>query len=173
MKTYVLGFILLGITNLNFAQNELAYVAVNNMDMLENSRVEATMLNTNFVEAFKLSKVPQRAQNFQKYVASYDISETSVYATKENMTYTVVFKEGDNTITNVYDQGGVILASDQSFTNIRLPYDIMANLAKSHPGWAFDKIQCDIKYVPNKTPLITYKVVLRQDDKRKMIKLSA
>src|SRR5210317_2112165 len=121
MKTYVLGLFLIGLTNLSFSQNDLVYTDVNTKTHVN---AKSSTNNASFINSFSMEQIPSRIKNFQKYVAEYKISEASVFRPSQEHTYNVVFKEDNNSITNLYDADGIILKSEQTFTEVWLPYHL-------------------------------------------------
>ena len=170
MKTLVLG-LFLGLTSLTFSQNEIAYVDVNSEIEFETSKPDHN--NLNFINSFVFSDISQRILTFQKVSADYDIKTDPVYTPTKPSTYTVVFKEANNKIVNLYSHSGEILCSDQTFSAIRLPYTISSKIAKEHPEWLIYDIACTISYTKGKADnIIVYKVKLKNGSHNKTLKIT-
>lgn len=170
MKTVVLGFLFLGLTNLTFSQNDIAYVDVSS-DITVDVSKKAPM-NASFIESFEAVDISKRILSFQKVAANYDVKTDAVYTSKNPTTYTVVFKESNNTIENLYNQSGEILTSNQTFSQIRLPYALSSKITVEHPGWSVHDVKCTIAYSQGEAVIINYKVKLKKGSQTKSIKIT-
>jgi hypothetical protein len=164
MKSYLLGLMFIGLANLTFSQNQIAYNSSNIDPLLEtkSSSVKTPLEN-------KLSK---RITKFQKKAANYDITRQSIYQPNTSRTYTVIFKEANNSIENTYDKNGVLIQSNQSYSKIKLPYSISSKLAKANPGWAIDDVHCTINFKANEATVISYEVKLKNDKETKTVTIT-
>lgn len=169
MKTALLGLLFLGFTSLSFSQNDLAMVqhSNNSFKSFKTDKVVATY-STNMSEAI----VSERIQKMQAVVSNYDITSQAIYTPDRPSTYSVNFKEGKNKIIATFDHNGQVIASNETFKDVRLPYTISSELAKTYPGWEFSKVQCQINYNNQNTDVI-YKVVLKLNRQKKTVMLNA
>ena len=171
MKTLVLGIIFIGLTSFSFSQNQLASTMTSS-DLTSHSS-KKSLLNIDYLNTVNRVDVSKKIQKLQSVVASYKIKEQNIYQSKRNTTYTVDFSEGDNKIEAIYDKNGDLLSSEENYKTIKLPYDLSSKIAKAHPGWAFDKIQCNIKYSKDEQTHISYRVIMKQGRKTKTINIGA
>lgn len=155
---------LLGLTNLTFSQNEIAFNSSS-----QNSHLENLKANKRTPEASLISK---RITSFQIVAANYNIISKPIYTPNNPTTYTVVFKEAKNVITNVYSHDGDVISSNQKFEAIRLPAHISANILEHYPGWAINAVDCTIKYKKEKQTEVTYKVKINNGTKSKTVKFT-
>lgn len=169
MKTCILGLVFLGLTNLIQSQNDLAAVSVDLSKYDYPATVTKIAKNTAYVNSTNLMVDSERVKKFQKLVANYDVLTSDVYTKSDPSIYTVVFKEGTNTIKAIYNQNGIIISCKESYQNIRLPYAIGAKLSKEHPGWEFNEVSCTVDYTQNTLADIMYKVTLKKDNKKKTV----
>jgi hypothetical protein len=169
MKTIVLGLLFLGLTNLTFSQNEIAYV-VNSEIEFEASKTDH--INSSFINSFAFADISQRILSLQKVSADYDIKTDPVYTPNKPTTYTVVVKEAKNKIENLISHSGEILSSNQTFTAIRLPYAISSKIVKEYPGWSIYDIACTISYTKGEAVIIVYKVKLKNGRHNKTLKIT-
>ena len=170
MKTLVLGLLFLGLTNLTFSQNEIAYVDVNSEIEFEASKTDH--INSSFINSFAFADISQRILSFQKASADYDIKTNPVYTPNKPATYTVIFKEANNKIENLYSHSGEIISSNQTFSAIRLPHAISSKIAKEHLGWSINDIVCTINYTKGEDVNIVYKVKLKSGNHTKTLKIT-
>lgn len=171
MKTFVLGIAILGMSCLLNAQNDIAYVEVN--ETMLNSTAATTAKNATYLKAIEVNLVPERVKAFQAVVANYNIKETAVYSATPSTTYEVVFTEGVNSIKAVYDHNGNIIRCDEQFEEVRVPYFLSKEITAMYPGWGYEKVQCSITYNKDEAPKVNYKVVLKKGTKKKTISIDA
>lgn len=170
MKTFVLGLIFLGFTNLLHAQNDLAYVKVDIEEPVMSSN--NYLVNSKYYDAFDNKIASGHVREFQKVVAKYDIKRSDIYSSNSKSNYTVVFEEGENKIQAEYDQDGRIVKCTELFKDIRLPYAISSDISKQYPGWAFDAVECNITYDNNNNQQVIYKVEIQKGNKKKSLKVN-
>lgn len=163
MKTCILGLLLLGLTNLTFSQNEMAVNDVNS-----NIQLTSLKMNTNTLISNQSSK---RITAFQNEVSKYDITSKSIYTPKNPSNYTVVFKEAQNVITNIYNHDGEVISSEQTFKAIRLPNNISISILKEYPNWSIKAVNCVITYEKSKDVKKLYKIKISNGTKSKTIKV--
>ncbi|HLV14189.1 MAG TPA: hypothetical protein VKY41_03335 [Xanthomarina sp.] len=166
MKTYVLGFLLIGLTNLMIAQNDLAILTPANRMMYSSNY---TALNADYLNTVTHQDFSKKIEKLQNLVANYDIKSSEVYQSKGNGSYTVDFKEGDNYITAVYDKKGTLQSCEENYQAIKLPYSISSDLMKEYPQWSIKEVKCNIRYTENKERTIIYKVLINKGNKTKNI----
>ncbi|MGJ8592970.1 MAG: hypothetical protein ACSHXF_10500 [Aquaticitalea sp.] len=171
MKTFVVGLIFLGFTNLMNSQNEIASVDVNLNEYAK--PVKNTLVNSNYYYSFDSKISSGRIRNFQNLVANYDIKMSSIYSADSQSNYTIVFEEGLNQIKAEYNQDGKIVQCSEVFKNIKLPLNISSDIAKKYPGWEFKEVVCNITYVSGEHQTVMYKVEIQNDTKRKHLKINA
>jgi hypothetical protein len=168
MKNLVCALVVLALTNLTFSQNDLAVAKVNNKSVT----VKKATINSNFMRSLASADMSKRIETFQNLTANYNIKTNPVYTSNKPATYTVVFKEDNNQITNLYDHNGEILSSEQSFSDIKLPYALSSTITKEHPGWSIHKVTCKIAYTKGQAADIVYKVTLKNNGQTKTLKIT-
>ncbi|HLV40559.1 hypothetical protein [Xanthomarina sp.] len=166
MKTYVLGLLFFGLTNLMIAQSDLAVLTPSNQNMYASSK---TVLNAEYLNTFTTQDFSIKIEKLQNLVANYNIKMADVYQAKNNGSYTVDFKEGDNIITAVYNKNGVLLSCDENYQAIKLPYAVSSKLIKEYPHWAIKEVKCNIKYIKDNERSIVYHVAINNGGKTKKI----
>lgn len=170
MKTYVLGFIALGLTNLMIAQNNIvASVNVSNHAVYSKSKA---VINMEYLNTASHNDISNKIKKIQKVVANYDIKKADVYQSKNNSTYDVTFKEGDNIVVAVYNNDGTLISCKENYQSIKLPYAVSSKITRDYPGWAFKNVECNILYSKDETTSIAYQIVIKQGNKTKRIKIT-
>jgi hypothetical protein len=173
MKTTLFALLIVGASNFICAQNEIAYLNVDIEKTTTKTVKEKLLVNESYFLSIKEDIVPQRVKKFQKAVAAYDIKQADIYSENWKSTYTVIFTENNNVIEAVYDQNGKIIACKESYEGISLPYILSKKILKDYPGWGFDQVECNIDYSYEQLPEITYKVVIKNGNKKKTISIDA
>lgn len=170
MKTCILGLFLLGFTSLSSAQNDLAMHTPNNDDF-SSLKLTSKVHNQSYLNLRHEADqhLALRIQSLQDLAASYDISEEKVFTTNKNVTYSVVFESNENYIKAIYNHEGTILQSDEYYEDIRIPYSIAAEIAKSYPGWSFYKSNCSISYDKDASSSFKYTIELKKGKQTKSV----
>lgn len=169
MKTTLLGLLFLGFTSLSFSQNDLAMVQHSNTSTKAYKTEKAIVTYSSVMSE---AIVSERIQKLQQVVSNYDITSQAIYTADQPSTYQVNFREGKNKVTATYDHNGQVIESNETFKDVRLPYIISTELARTYPGWEFSKVNCEINYTNQSTDVI-YKVVLKMNRQKKTVTLNA
>lgn len=169
MKTYLLGLLCLGLTNLMISQNDLALVSVSDQMSTTNNR---TVLNEGYLNNMSDFNGSTIVTKLQSLVANYNIKTANVYNSNRSTTYTVNFEEGNNKLVAVYDKDGQLLSCQENYQEIILPYELSSKLIKDNPGWALNEVYCNIQYNAQTETTVLYKVVLKKGKKTKTVKIN-
>ncbi|GGG48016.1 hypothetical protein [Bizionia arctica] len=171
MKTYVLGFLFLGLTNLTIAQNDLAVVSTTNQNAYLNSTSSKTVLNSEYIKTVDHVDQSKKMSLMQNLVANYDIKTTDIYRSNSEGSYTIDFKEGENAISAIFDNKGSLISCEENYQAIKLPYAISSKLVKDYPNWSIKAVECEINYVKDSERTIVYKVAIKNGQKSKNISI--
>lgn len=173
MKKCILGLCILGLTNLICAQNELAMSTTDlsdiNIKTFKSSKINNEQYIKSSLKGFK--NLAAGIKKLQKIAADYDIKSESIYSNKKTITYDVVFQSNKNYIKAIYDHNGTILSSEEYYEDVRLPSELISQLAKENPGWAFDKSNCKILFSKHSEAMFIYNVKLKKGNISKLITL--
>lgn len=168
MKKCILGLCFLGLTNLICAQDEFAMNTSNYSDFTTKTLnvKNEKYLNYSYSDVQQLAA---RIKTLQKIAADYDITEARVYSKRKTVTYDVVFKTNKNFIKAIYDYKGTIISSEEYYEDVRIPYAIASELAKTYSNWSFGKSSCNILYSVEGDTSFVYNIELIKGDLTKMI----
>ncbi|WP_417213453.1 hypothetical protein [Bizionia sp.] len=169
MKTYVIGLLFLGFTNLMIAQNDLALLATPNPT--NHSETIKMVKNMDYLTTMNDFDISKKVLKLQDLVANYDIKAHNVYNSKSATTYTVNFKEGKNNLLAVYDKNGTLLKCHEQYQNIKLPFVLSSEIIKANPGYSLNEVYCNIQYNKDVNTEIKYRVVLKNGRKTKTVLL--
>ncbi|AOW19780.1 hypothetical protein [Urechidicola croceus] len=169
MKTLVIGFIFLGLTNLTQAQNDLfAHFETSEMHKTKVTPIK----NATYLASTTIDQPANRIVMLHNKVANYNIKDLAIYTPSTSTTYDVIFKLDKNVVIEAtYNHKGDIIYCNESFEAVKLPYSISSRLAKENPGWHFNNTWCTITYSENNPSKTIYKVQLKKGNKRKTIKI--
>ena len=167
MKSCLLGLLFLGFTTLAQSQNDLAMVTPSLNSSVVNSKTKT--LNSNYLKSSAKIYSAKRAKKLQKIAASYDIKKQDVYSPNRVGTYTVNFDETSNHIKAIYDKEGTLISAEETYNNIRLPYQISRTLSKENPEWSFSQVQCKMNYEIDSDKTIIYHVTMKNGKKSKTV----
>lgn len=168
MKKCIFGLCILGLTNLIYAQNELAMTTTH---LSENSSTTSKVTNEKYLNFGHATNQQLAAsiKKLQKVAADYDITKERVYSNNKSITYDVVIEANGNYIKAVYDYKGIIISSEEYYEDIKVPFDLGCRLAKEYPGWSFDKNNCRISYSEQGEATFTYNLKLKRGNTSKSI----
>lgn len=169
MKKFIVSLILVGLTNLIAAQNDLAVVL--QKPVINKSKTIA-IKNAAYLNNTSIDNTAKHIILLHKKVAEFNVRELDIYTPQTTTTYDVVFTEGNNTIKATYNHNGDIISCNELFEGIRLPYSISSKLSKEYPGWEFSNTWCAIEYYENNQTKIVYTIRLKNGSKTKMIKIN-
>ena len=167
MKTSLLVFLLVGLTNLTIAQNDVAHLtsSINKVNY-----TSETIFNSEYLTTVVSHVFPVNVQNLQNAVANYNIKTSAVYLSTSESDYIVKFKQGDNVITALYNKNGQLLTCQENYKSIKLPNALAARVVQDYPNWGIKKVNCEIQYVKDKQQSdIVYNVVINNNNKSKKI----
>ncbi|RKF04214.1 hypothetical protein C8N26_0877 [Tenacibaculum lutimaris] len=167
MKTQVIGLIMLGLTNLMFAQQN--FFAVNDVSSNLNKKKATVESNSSFVNAVENSDQSLQIKMLRKKMLEFNIEDLNVYSKNDPSNYDVVLKEGKNKIAVTYNQQGDILNCNEYFYDVRLPLSLQKEIVKKYPGWSFASTKYHMAYEKNKKAKTKYKILLKKDEKTKTI----
>ena len=167
MKSCLLGLLFLGFTTLAQSQNDLAIVTPSLNSSAVNSK--AKTLNSNYLKSSAKIYSAKRAKKLQKIAASYDIKKQDVYSPNRVGTYTVNFDETSNHIKAIYNNEGTLISAEETYNNIRLPYQISRRLTKDNPGWSFSKVQCKMNYTKGSDNTVIYHITMNNGNRSKTV----
>jgi len=170
MKNLIIIICIVGLTNLTIAQNNLAMNTAYDFNVRTSRSSE--IKNEQYVN-LRYGVAPTLAlsiKRLQDVVANYDITENRIYSRNQHITYTVVFESDTNYVKAIYAHDGTILESEEYYEDVRIPYSLGSEIAKTYPDWSFDNSACTIEYTKNEATRFTYSFVLRKGTKSKTIK---
>jgi len=167
MKTKVIGLIMLGLTNLMFAQQN--FLAVNDVPSKLNKKKATIESNSTFTNAVESSDQSLQIKMLRKKMLEFNIEDLNIYSKNDPSSYNVVLKEGKNKITVTYNQQGDILNCNEYFYDVRLPLSLQKEIIRKHPGWSFGSTKYHMIYKKNQKPKTKYKILMIKGEKTKTI----
>lgn len=163
MKNVLIGLLFLGFTSLSFGQQD-------KIAAVELSEVNISPLNLSYLNKVQDATTPQKAKKLENVASRYDITEAEIF-NRQFEAYEVVFKEGTGIIIATFDKNGKILSSLEKFKDIALPPLVRISTVQNYPGWAITHDNYLVSYYENKDVSKTYKLKLRKDKKRKVVRM--
>jgi len=168
MKKLSMSLLLIGITNLGFAQYMLP--AFGNPFHEAKSVVN---VDNDYLNEVQKENTPNYAKWLEIKVANYDSSK-SLTANQENKeSYSVTFKAPLGYIEVEYDKSGNIKSTVEHFKNIPLPSYLSQDIIKLYPGWSFAQTKYVLKYTKGQKAKGQFKVVIKKGNQRKRLRVEA
>ncbi|RSK39688.1 hypothetical protein [Mangrovimonas spongiae] len=173
MKRLLIGLIIFGLSYQIQAQNNVAYLNTSNEVKTTPTRKTnpKTLKNVLYLSKVNNKQLPIVVQKMRSKVAAFNVSDLAIYTPKEKAFYNVVFNEGDYKIIANFNHNGNLTESTETYKNVRLPVEIHAKLAKNNPEWIISNTLCKIIYKSTSGAQITYNVILKNDTKKKTLKV--
>ena len=171
MKNFIIGLLVLGLTNLSVAQNKSLIQG----ELLPAVTVvpEATVmpLNIAYISNVMDDNAPLMVKKLEKTVANYKVSEHPDYYIDDIYSFNVIFQESDAQVIATYDEDGKILKSFERFENIALPKDILRAVTTKYPGWNFEANTYLVRYFSGKEARKYYTIKLLNNDNKVNLKI--
>jgi hypothetical protein len=165
MKNFIIGLLVLGLTNLSVAQTK----SLAQSELLP----EVTIVPRNLTYISKVldDNAPLKVKKLEKTVASYDVTEHPNYYAGDIYAFDVIFQESNARVIATYDEAGKILKSFERFKNIALPKDIVKQIMAKYPGWHFESDTYLVRYFSGKEAKKYYTVKLLKDNNKVNLKI--
>lgn len=165
MKNFIIGLLVLGLTNLSVAQNK----SISQSELLP----EVTIVPRNLTYISKVvdDNAPLKVKKLERTVARYDVTEHPDFELEDIQAFEVIFQESNARVIATYDEAGKILKSFEKFKNIALPKNIVKQIMMKYPGWHFESDTYLVRYFQGKEAKKYYTVKLLKDDNRIKLKI--
>ena len=159
MKNLFIGLIIMGLTTVGFAQEEIIAL----------DEVEITGVNYKYLDALGDGFVAKPVKVLEQKVASFDLKTLDGYEDEEQ-DYYVTFKIPQGKILAVYDKNGKIMRTAEKFKDIRLPLAVSNAIVEKYPGWRIEGDIYLVNYRDNSKIIKSYKLFIRKDEMHKRVK---
>ncbi len=159
MKKALFGFLVLGLTNLVFAQSS---VKEHNIELVP-------AYNAPYLVAMSDGLTPTVVRDMQVRAANFDPTVLQGFDKKEEVSFEVVHKASNGEIIAFYDKSGKIVSTMENFTDVELPLSIREQLFKENEGWKMVGNKYRSTYQDDQLVRKIYKVKLRDGHRTKKI----
>lgn len=123
--------------------------------------------NVDYLTAVQNDNTPDAVKLLQNQVAAYDVQSSSEYVKNTPGPFEIVFKNSSGKIDAFYDSKGTIVAANERFRNIKLPYDVRDQVFMTNSEWTMVENQYTSAYADNNVVKRAYKIKLRKGDRKK------
>ncbi len=165
MKNFVIGLLILGLTNLTIAQsNQFAQ----NVHLAE---VTIVPRNLTYISNVLDDNTPRQIKNLETSVARYDVTAHPNFNDRDIDAFEVVFEQPNARIIATYDKNGQILKSFEKFQDVILPKDLVKEIMMEYPGWEFHSDTYLVSYYTGRDVKKHYKIQLMKDKNRVNLKV--
>lgn len=170
MKKLVTFLVIIGLTNLTYAQN-------NDVAEFESKNLNSSSLKVKSINSKYLNKINDRFNSdelliLEKKVSEYDVTKADGYDSR-NKAFKVNFLATKGSIEVIYDANGMILSTREKFKDVRLPVPVRHTAFKMYPDWKISGNVCSINYNINRDVMKTYKLKLTKGNKKATLLLDA
>lgn len=176
MRTLILLIVCAFIVNkLSAQQNDLAFldsgIVESKSIQLYSYKTLIVSLNSDYLE----KRIPKESSSIiteWKYrLANYDLKNSSIFDDSEKATYRIAYKNKQVDIIAIYNNKGKILSTNETYRNIKLPFELMVKISKRYPDYAFVKNTYQTTY-NSKTGINKqlYQVLIGNGNQKKTLK---
>lgn len=176
MKTSILLIAYIFTLNVLVAQqNDIAFLDSNFMESINNTtnvyRSSLSIPNSIYLKESTILQSSSIVKQWRDKLANYSLKETSVFNDSEKSTYQVVFKNKQVSIIANYDNNGKIISTNETYKNIKMPFELRNKISKSHPQYSFVKNAYHITYSDKKgTEKQYYQIQIGNGNEKKTLK---
>ncbi|MEB8328078.1 nicotinate-nucleotide adenylyltransferase [Flavobacteriaceae bacterium KMM 6897] len=161
MKKTLLGLLVLGLTSQGFSQ-------IVQTEKL--SEVVVTAVNYKYLDATTNEEVALPVKKLAQAAASYNIKESELYSDEYEF-YTISFFIPEGQIVAIYNPDGQIIRTVEKFKNIKMPNAVAKAVKDTYPKWDVESDVYLVSYTNDKGAKKTYKLKLKNGDKRMRVKV--
>ncbi|NER15727.1 nicotinate-nucleotide adenylyltransferase [Spongiivirga citrea] len=136
------------------------------------AEVVVTAVNYKYVNQVGTKDAALPVKMLERKVANFDLKNSDIYNDEYDY-YTVSFYIPDGKIVAAYDKDGKIIRTIERFKDINLPQEVRKALVKRFPGWEVEKDVYKVTYGEKKGAKKTYKIKLKNGDKKLRVKSDA
>ncbi|MFI0429114.1 hypothetical protein [Mariniflexile sp. HMF6888] len=129
-------------------QNDLALLERSTIEAKDTSKGNTTSVRSN---SFYLNELPSNqssaiVKQWREQLANYNPKSNSIFDDSEKATYSVTFKNKQVNITANYESDGSLLSTQETYKNIKIPFELRMKISKTYYGWSFSKTTYHLSY---------------------------
>jgi hypothetical protein len=125
-----------------------------------------------YLSAVDNKELAQPVRLLEHQAASYDVKNSEFYEDDYDG-YFISFSLPTGYVLATYDKDGKLLRTAERYKNVILPKAVSQALVKSYPDWSIPKDVYLVTYENETGATKVWKVLLKQGDKRKKVKLNS
>jgi hypothetical protein len=166
MKKIIISLILLGTTNLNFAQGtnyELDMPVFTFPNEVNTKRMDS---NYEYLTQVQNSTTPTQVKNLENNILDWNVKNTKAFKGRKAEIFKVKFESIKGQIIASYDSNGEILATEEHFYNVTLPKEVVLSILREHPGWRLYESKYSLMYNKKTGVKKTFKVLIQKNNKK-------
>jgi len=161
MKKLIIGLLILGLTIQTNAQE---------VQTEKLTEVVVAAANYKYLSAVGLENVDVSVSLLEQHVAEYDLKKSDLYH-EEHGSYIITFFIPKGIVLASYDKKGNLLRTAEKFENVKMPREVIENVAKQYPNWSLEKNNYLVNYYDRSGKITkVYKITLLNGDKRIKVK---
>ncbi len=151
MRTIILSIVcVFALNKLIAQQNDLALLVSNitETESLTTNSYKAGLAKPNsiYLKENATTQFSSIVKQWREKLANYILKDTSVFDDSEKATYCIVFKNKQVNIVADYDSNGNILSTNETYKNIKIPFELRMKISKTHPKYSFLKNSYHLTY---------------------------
>lgn len=132
MKTYLIVFLFLGLTNFSYSQNKTDLEPSDGSISIENlPAVVIKSVGDDFSVYITDRNSDPKVRKLQDSFIAYDLGKNL----EGYETYLVYMEIKGGTLTATYDEKGKLIRVVENYVNVKLPSKVIYSVYKNYPGW--------------------------------------
>lgn len=132
MKTYLIVFLFLGLTNFSYSQNKTDLEPSDGSISIENlPAVVIKSVGDDFSVYITDRNSDPKVRKLQDRFIAYDLGKNL----EGYETYLVYMEIKGGTLTATYDEKGKLIRVVENYVNVKLPSKVIYSVYKNFPGW--------------------------------------
>lgn len=156
----------------NAQQNDLAFLSKNDVETSHSIKRKTAYHGNPYFRTVAIYGTSKIVTDLQQEVLNFNLKKHTVFDKSEKATYQIVFNKNQGKAVVVYNTDGTIIASKETYKNIKLPYELRVKISKTYPEWAFEKNTYTLNYLNDKDLKALYTIQIKKGNTKKLLKFN-
>ncbi|TGV01494.1 hypothetical protein [Flavivirga rizhaonensis] len=156
----------------NAQQNDLAFLSKSDVETTHSIKRRTAHNGNPYFRTVAIYGTSKIVTDLQQEVLNFNLKNNAVFDKSEKATYRIVFNKNQGKAVVIYNTDGTIIASKETYKNIKLPYELPVKISKTYPEWAFEKNTYTLNYRNNKNLKALYTIQIKKGNAKKLLKFN-
>ncbi|WP_303317941.1 hypothetical protein Q4Q34_18695 [Flavivirga abyssicola] len=156
----------------NAQQNDLAFLSKSDAETTHKFKRKTAHYGNAYFRTVAIYSTSKIVTDLQQEVLNFNLKNDAIFDKSERATYRIVFNKNQGKAVVTYNTDGTIIASKETYKNIKLPYELRVKISKIYPEWAFEKNIYTLNYLNNKDLKALYTIQIKKGNAKKRLKFN-